>query len=64
MYHEIGESLNRETTIIQGVPDPEERRRLNRPIGETMANVRLELMRPIVREYPELDPDKGEFDRT
>jgi hypothetical protein len=31
---------------------------LRRRLGEVMQSVWLELMQPIVREHPDLDPDK------
>jgi hypothetical protein len=55
---EMGDVLNRGTTLVSSIPDGEEQKRLRRPIGELGADVYAKLMRPLVRQYPDLDPDK------
>ena len=57
LYLKAGEPLNEATEIIGKLSDAEEQRKLRRPIGELMSNL-YELIRPIVREYPDLDPDR------
>jgi hypothetical protein len=59
LYLKAGEPLNEATEIIGKLPDAEEQKRLRRPIGKLMSNVYIELIRPIVREYPDLDPDRS-----
>jgi hypothetical protein len=59
LYLKAGEPLNEATEIIDKLPDAEEQKRLRRPIGELISNVYIELIRPIVREYPDLDPDRS-----
>jgi hypothetical protein len=54
----LGESLNAATTSIDQIPDEEERARLRKDIGQLMQDVYLVLMRPIVGQYPDLDPDR------
>lgn len=57
IYARLNESLNEATAIIGAIPNQEEQRQLRRPVGATMQSVWLELMQPIVRQYPDLDPD-------
>jgi hypothetical protein len=54
-----GAALNEATSVIGTLADAEEQRRLRRPLGELMQSIYLELMRPIVKEHPELDPDRS-----
>ena len=54
----IGDALNDAESIISALPPGPERERLRRALGNLMGSLWLDLMRPIVREYPHLDPDK------
>lgn len=56
-YHLIGDSFNRATEIISTITDTAEQKRLRQPIGKLMANIWTDLMLPIVKEHPDLDPD-------
>jgi hypothetical protein len=58
-YLAAGAALNEATDVIGTLPDAEEQRRLRKPLGEVMQSISLELMRPIMREHPELDPDRS-----
>lgn len=58
VYKELGESLNQATQIISTVEDTKEQEDLRHPIGNLMGLVWTDLMSPIVKEYPDLDPDK------
>jgi hypothetical protein len=58
VYRKLNGSLNEAAEIIAAIPDRELQKRLRRPLGEVMQSVWLELMQPIVREHPDLDPDK------
>jgi hypothetical protein len=58
IYHRLNAPLNEATVLIGMLPDQEEQKRLRRPLGQVMQSVWIELMQPIVREYPHLDPDK------
>jgi len=58
IYQRLEMPLNEATAVIGTIPDQEEQRLLRRPLGDVMQAVWLELMLPIVRQYPHLDPDK------
>jgi hypothetical protein len=58
IYERLNALLNDAAAVIETVPDHEEQMRLRRPVGEVMQSVWIDLMQPIVREYPHLDPDK------
>jgi hypothetical protein len=58
IYHRLNAPLNEAAALIATLPDQEEQKRLRRPLGQVMQSVWIELMQPIVREYPHLDPDK------
>jgi hypothetical protein len=58
VYQKLNGSLNEAAEIIAAMPDREEQKRLRRPLGEVMQSIWLELMRPIVHQHPDLDPDK------
>jgi hypothetical protein len=58
IYARLNGSLNDAAAVIETVSDREEQKRLRRPLGELMQSVWTDLMQPIVREYPDLDPDK------
>jgi len=64
IYSKLNASLNEATEVIASIHEQEEKKRLWRPVGEVMQSVWLDLMLPIVREHPDLDPDKGERDRS
>ena len=53
------EALNEATALVGAVLDEEEQRQIRRPIGEVGAAIYVDLMRPIIRQYPELDPDRA-----
>ena len=54
----LGEALNDLATEIEKIKDIEEKKRYRRGVGELMGMSYTDIMRPIIREYPELDPDK------
>jgi len=58
LYLRACEPLNLAAKVIGGLPDEEEQKRLRRPLGEVGQSIYVELMRPIIREYPELDQDR------
>jgi hypothetical protein len=58
MYHRVSEALNQAEPVLRAIPEEQERKRHLRALGTMMADVWTELMAPIVREHPELDPDK------
>ena len=58
LYHRLGDLLNEATRIVDTIPSEEEQRLLRRPLGELMQTSWLEFAAPIVRQYPDLDPDR------
>ncbi len=50
--------LNDAVALIEQIGDERQRLELRRGIGEVMGRVYTDLMVPIIREYPDLDPDK------
>ena len=57
-YRRLGALLNEADGLVRRLPVAAEREAHLRAIASMMADVWIELMRPIVREYPDLDPDK------
>jgi hypothetical protein len=51
-------SLNAATEATARIADHGERRAIRRAIGELIVRADEDLIRPIVRHYPDLDPDK------
>lgn len=50
--------LNEATALAETIPDLEERKAVRRAIAEITARTYTDLIRPIVRQFPELDPEK------
>jgi hypothetical protein len=46
----------RQTELTRQIADTEERRIIHRGLGEVAAHIYTEVMIPIVRQYPDLDP--------
>lgn len=55
---ELDAPLNRATELTEKITDPEERKAVRRGIGELTLQAYTDLIRPIVRQYPDLDPEK------
>jgi hypothetical protein len=55
---QLSENCNEVASFVEQVSNDDERKRLRRPLGDLMGLVYTDLMLPILREYPELDPDK------
>ena len=51
--------LNRFCTFIEELETEDERRDMRRAIGTVLAKHFSEVMPPIIREHPELDPDNS-----
>ena len=49
-------------TLIEGsiekISDEDERKRYKRELGIVMVEIYDKIMRPVIKEYPDLDPDK------
>ncbi len=58
IYSNIGDLLNSADPIIRNISNENERKRLLRPLGHMMADLWLKLESPIVKQFPDLDPDK------
>ena len=58
IWHRLDDCLNEATVLIGTIADAEEQRRLRRPVGEMMQSAWVDLMLPIFREFPDLDPDE------
>ena len=58
IWHRLDNCLNEATALIGTIADAEEQRRLRRPVGEMMQSAWVDLMPPIFREFPDLDPDE------
>ena len=58
IYARVGDAFNEATTIIAGEADSEEQKRLRKPLGALMIDLYTQLQLPIIRAFPELDPDR------
>ena len=61
IYAKIGEALNEADPLLRALPEAERTPHL-RAVGGVMSGLWHDLQWPIVREHPELDPDKEYFD--
>ncbi|MEJ0059060.1 MAG: hypothetical protein WDM79_05555 [Terricaulis sp.] len=52
-------AFNRLTALTQSISDEDERSSYRRSLGELMVRCEQELVRPISKKYPHLDPIKG-----
>ncbi|MGD9365047.1 MAG: hypothetical protein PVH87_05075 [Desulfobacteraceae bacterium] len=59
IYSQAGAILNQADPILRDIPDEEERISLLRSLGGVMADIWIKLESPIVRQFPDLDPDEG-----
>jgi hypothetical protein len=55
--------LNKATELTEKITDLEERNAVRRGIGEITLRAYTDLIRPIVRQYPDLDPEKRSSER-
>jgi len=51
--------LNEASALTETMADTEERRAVRRALGEITARAYTDLIRPIVRQFPDLDPEKS-----
>jgi hypothetical protein len=58
IYGRLGHVLNEADPILRAIGDEDERKTHLRALGTMMSDVWLNLMLPIVREHPDLDPDR------
>ena len=55
---ELDHQLNDIDAQLRNLPDEGERRVLLRALGSIIADLDSDLIRPLVRQYPDLDPDR------
>ena len=58
IFLSLDEPLNAATAITDNIDDEKERKMLRKTIGEIGGKIYTDLMRPIIRQYPALDPEK------
>jgi len=60
----MNEPLNAATVLTEKIKSKDEQDSLRRVIGTLMQTIYIELMRPIIRQYPDLDPDRTQNSPT
>ena len=58
IYERAGLVLSEADPILRNISDEEERKSYLYPLGEMLLDIWGKLQRPIVKQFPELDPDK------
>ena len=56
---ELDAPINRLDGLSGQITDPEKRTAFRKALGDLMGHIYGQLMIPILRQYPDLDPDKG-----
>ena len=59
----LGENLNEIDRLVEELQPEAERENFRRSLGGIMADVYIKLMKPIITDHPELDPDGKEISR-
>jgi hypothetical protein len=54
----IGSHLDSLSAMSERVENEAERAKFRRAIGEIMGTLYVDIMRPVVKQYPDLDPDR------
>ena len=62
VFEEIGSSLGEATCIVSELPDVDEQKLMRRGLGDLISTLFIDLQIHIIRQYPDLDPDKGSND--
>lgn len=57
VYARTADVLNEADVLLRSIPDETERKELLRALGMVMAKVWGDLQSPVVRQFPDLDPD-------
>jgi hypothetical protein len=55
----LSEAMGAVNVALDALGDTEERKALRRPLGGMMADLYIELQRPIIEQFPDLDPVNG-----
>jgi len=58
IYDRVGQLFNEATAVIAREANPDEQKKLRRPLGQLMISLYADVQRPIIKEFPELDPDR------
>lgn len=58
VLEEFSEPFNRATELIAEISSQEEQRALRRGLAQSITTLDTQVMIPIIRQYPDLDPDK------
>ena len=58
IYQRAGSILSEADPILRKIVDEAERKKFLRPLGEMLLDIWDKLERPIVKKFPDLDPDK------
>ena len=54
----LSEPLNSATVLSDQSTEEQERTQFRREIAQVMFKIHLDVMRPIIAQYPDLDPDR------
>lgn len=54
----INEQLNSATSLTAQIDSKDEQQSLRRAIGNVVQTIYIDLMRPVISQYPDLDPDR------
>jgi hypothetical protein len=54
----MNDPLNSATMIAGKIESKDEKESLRRAIGNVMQVIYIDLMRPLIKQYPDLDPDR------
>lgn len=57
-YMAINAALNDATPLTSQINDKGEQESVRSALGNLMQSVYLDLMRPLIKQHPDLDPDK------
>ena len=60
LYERMGVALSEADTVIRTLPDAERHEHLT-GLADTVMQIWSKLQLPVVRQYPELDPDREHF---
>lgn len=58
LFLNLGDSINNIAGKIEGLDTEDERKLFRKGLAEIMGTLYTDLMKPVIHEYPELDPDK------
>ena len=56
----IGDRLNVATSFVDKIENKDECKKFKIPIGNIMGLIYTEIMIPIIKQHPDLDPDRAE----